>query len=495
MNRESGGACPACGRRFAASVLQCAAGDTVGLPVIHGGEAPACTQLPGAAEAARAGEVLGHYRIVGTLGHGGMGTVYRALDESLQRYVALKVIRAAPAAAADTRHVQRLLQEAIAQARVNHPNVVHIYYVGREGKSPFFAMELVNGPTLAQRLEEGPLPFAEVIACAQQVVSALQHAADFDVLHGDVKPSNILLADAGTVKLSDFGLARRLSEIAEQPDRVAGTPNYLAPEAAAGAPLDVRSDMYSLGVTLFEVTFGRLPYAHSGSGVLERLRAHREAPVDFPHPWPDSVPGAWRAVLAKLLAKTPAERYPDYGTLMADLARSRPVALPAAGRALRGLAWLVDLGLANTVREVLSAPLTAASASNSFEPGPGLPLAVAFLGGLAPLLGSLLQSFWGTTPGKKLFQLRIVDRHGLALGKAALAARMAVQLLPIWAGTVLQVCGALGAPGLGQLLGALLLLAAVLDAGFAFFHRRCQSLHDLLFGTRVVLDTGPHPGP
>jgi DNA-binding helix-hairpin-helix protein with protein kinase domain len=436
----------------------------------------------------KAGEMLGHYRIVNALGRGGMGTVYRALDESLQRYVALKVIRAPADRGAEPQHMHRLLQEAIAQARVNHPHIAHIYYVGVEGESPFFAMELVNGLTLTQRLQEGPLTFPETIGFAQQIVSALAHAVEFDIIHGDIKPGNILLSSSQTVKLSDFGLARRLSEMTEHSGAVAGTPDYLAPEVIAGNPLTVRSDMYSLGVTLFEMTFGRFPYAESGNSVVERLRAHREQPVDFPIPWPNQVPEVWRDVLQRLLNKDPAARYPSYEALVVDLDRLRPIPVRPAGRVPRGLAWLVDLGLAFAAQQIIAAPAALLIANLTSSPGILLRLAVPIVSGVALLLASLLQASWSSTPGKKVFQLRVVDRHGVTPRRPILFARMVTQLLPLWAVTVSQICDVLGLELLGRTSAAALAVAALLDAGFALFHRRNESLHDRLFQTRVVLD-------
>jgi serine/threonine protein kinase len=399
LDAASGGTCPACGRKYAATVLGDAATQIVSPGALCGEGSPAPELAAQAPPDPHRGEVLGHFRILAEIGHGGMGTVYRALDESLQRYVALKVVRAVDATAADSRHIQRLLQEAIAQARVNHPNIVHIYYVGRDGNTPFFAMELVNGPTLARRLADAPLPFAEVVDMAGQLAEALRHAADYDVVHGDIKPGNVLLAGPHTVKLSDFGLARRLSEMTDPAAGIVGTPNYLAPEAVQGAPPDVRSDLYSLGVTLFEMTFGRLPYSFTGSGLRERFRAHQEAAIEFPDPWPKTLPEGWRAVLARLLAKDPEARYQDYAELLEDLRRLRPVVRPAAGRVPRGLAWLVDLALANTAQQVFRGSLTLAALS---FPGtrPGLQLFVALLSGLVPLFCCYLQARWKTTPGK-----------------------------------------------------------------------------------------------
>ena len=208
----------------------------------------------------RTGESLGHFRLMSKLGYGGMGAVYRALDESLQRFVAVKVLRSADGDEdALGKMVARLLDEAVAQARLNHPNVVTIYYVGREGEEPFFAMELLPGPTLAQLIADEPLPYEDVIRYAKQVCSALAHADRLGLVHGDIKPGNLILADDRTVKLSDFGLAK--TERSEPSKGISGTITYMAPELSTGAPPTEASDMYSLGVTLFELTFGRRPFA------------------------------------------------------------------------------------------------------------------------------------------------------------------------------------------------------------------------------------------
>jgi serine/threonine protein kinase len=476
--------------------------------------------LPAEADAAadaRPGDLLGHFRLIEVLGEGGMGIVYRALDESLQRQVALKVVRGSSLAAADSRHVQRLLEEAVAQARLNHPNIVHIYFVGRDRGRPFFAMELVEGPTLAQRLARGPLAFAEVVAVAEQLAGALRHAAKYDIVHGDLKPANVLLATedaeggpsrdregavraSGTAKnrsltvaartvpkIADFGLARRLSEIGDSPAAIAGTPDYLAPEATQGTPLDHRSDLYALGVTLFEITFGRLPYSAAG-GLSERLRVHREAPVEFPAPWPMAVPRGWRALLARLLAKNPDDRYADYTALLADLARLRPTAPTAAGRLPRGLAWLVDLMLATMVLQIFYLPLEVFRPF--FAEWPVLHVPYALAGGLVLLLASFLQARWRTTPGKRLFHLRIVDGHGLTPGRGVLAARLVVQLLPVWDSVATHVCNAVGLGVLDGFLTGGTWVWILVDLAFALFRRGGRSLHDQLFRTRVVVDAG-----
>jgi uncharacterized RDD family membrane protein YckC len=437
---------------------------------------------------AHVGRRYGHYRVVRRLGQGGMGAVYEAVDESLQRYVALKVLHHTVRSAADTDQIQRLLQEAIAQARVNHPNVVHIYFVGREDKTPFFAMELVPGPTLADRLQSGPLPFADVVAIAEQVVEALRHAAEFDIVHGDVKPGNILTVQANTVKLSDFGLARRLSQIGSGPATMAGTPNYLPPEAATGGALDIRSDIYSLGVTLFELTFGRLPYSLSWRSLAELAAAQRTAQIAFPDPWPESVPERWRGVLSALLAKSPEDRPQTYEAVLEAIRPFRPMALPRAGRVQRGLAWLVDLALAQTLQSLfyLHLPAIVDGGGPAARWLAGLPLLL--LGAAVPAAAAAVQMRWKTTPGKRLFQLRIVDHHGMTPNRKMLAMRSFFQFLPLWTWSASGLYTILGREIWAGTTVAAVGVWLLLDVACALFRRKGVSLHDMLTRTRVVLD-------
>jgi uncharacterized RDD family membrane protein YckC len=488
-----GGQCGVCGRSYAADILRNAASETVSVHDMANRDQVA--HLLDDRDDPYLGQTLGHYEIIRPLGHGGMGSVYQALDTSLQRYVALKLIRTATRLISDTPQLQRLFQEAIAQARVNHPCVVHIYFVGREGESPFLAMELVGGGNLAERLNDGPLPFWEVIQLSLQLADALRACLRFDIIHGDIKPSNVLLTESGAVKLSDFGLASRLSQLAGATQAIAGTPDYLAPELAMGQSPDVRSDMYSLGVTLFEMTFSRRPYSFSGSSVGERLEAHQIAPIEFPEPWPPGVPDAWRSVLARLLAKSPEERYSSYDVLIRDLRRLRPVSLPTAGRVPRGFAWLTDLGLAIAVQAFLTgASLGMIAVVRGL--GPGVVAVTSAAGSaIALVLFLLLQSRWGTTPGKKLFQIRIVDRHGLTPSPTRLAARAVIQMLPLWGVPCVTTCDVLGLALLGQIIAGAANLASAVDAAVAVFARDRRSLHDRFFDTRVVLDARSHDEP
>ena len=437
--------CPNCGRHYAPEALQGNAAETLSIGhedavnlrgvKISGGNKD-LEEVDG-----RIGKQYDHFRIVEVLGQGGMGAVYKALDESLQRYVALKVVNAATGSSAGDTRSDRIVEEARAQARVSHPNVVHIYYVGREEASPFFAMELVAGPPLSELLDKGPLEFDAIINVALQVVDALAQSAAFDIVHGDIKPSNILIAGKDKqgrtlVKLSDFGLAQRLSRSDEQSGSITGTPDYLSPEAARGQPLVQQSDMYSLGVTLFQLTFGRLPYTGQTTTLMEKLETHKSAPVDFPDPWPANVPEPWLALLKRLLAKEPEDRFSSYTELREALVSLQPVNLPSAGRLPRAIAWLVDLGLLLALYVMTFFAMHAALVM--YEMNNGTPrlsffhFLIAIASTLIPAIGMALQTLLGTTPGKVMFQLRIVTPHGLEPPRRTLAARSLFQFLPMW---------------------------------------------------------------
>ncbi|MFO0903343.1 MAG: protein kinase [Pirellulales bacterium] len=506
MHPGMGGACDACGRRYGPQVLADRdGGETTAylaptdpgrltgvLSDAQPGELTAdmaVAQADASLDDSLVGRQLQHYRLEQRLGAGGMGAVYRALDESLQRYVAVKVLRRATPRPGDSQHIQRLLQEAIAQARVNHPHIVHIYYVGREGEVPFFAMELVRGQTLAERLAHGPIPYATVVRFALQVIDALRHAEQYDIVHGDLKPGNILLAHDRDVKLADFGLARRLSDRSQE-GSVSGTPNYLAPEALAGRPLDVASDQYSLGVTLFEMTFGRLPYAATGSQLLERWRSDEPPTVEFPEVCPKEVPLGWRTVLIRLLDPRPERRFGSYEELYRAVEAWQPLDMPPANRLPRLLAWMLDFILVSLALGLFMFPI---SILQSYLIGKGLKWVaggVELLGFVVPALFCLLQGTWQTSVGKSLFQIRIVDRHGLAPPRQVLALRGLFQLLPLLVGILTVVPMLEGYPLVGGVLEGLGLLVFLIDGAATFFSPSHRSLHDRLFDTRVVPAVG-----
>jgi eukaryotic-like serine/threonine-protein kinase len=511
LDSQHGGVCPSCSRQFSGAVIREANSATLGLG-LDGSMTPQLATSSNEPDL-YLGRNLSHYKIVNRLGQGGMGAVYLALDESLQRYVAVKVIRSASRKPYDAEQSQRLLQEAVAQARVNHPHVVHIYYVGRDGEDPFFAMELVNGPSLDRQLKEGPLPFPVVIELGLQIVSALERSAAFDIVHGDIKPSNILLPEPYTVKLSDFGLARRMSRDRGDAEKVMGSPDYLSPEAINGAPLDIRSDMYSLGVTLFEMTFGRLPYHHADSSVVTRFNAHQTAPISFPQPWPQPVPGEWRSVLERLMAKEPAQRYGSYSETAGALLEFRWVRKTPAGKFVRGMAWLVDVVLGLMLAGIVMLPFMlymiapflgyadafAAEVDRPETAGPSVAALTLMdrkwvgtlgmtLGGVTALaVGALLQCAWKNTPGKHLMQLRILDSYGNVPRMVTLFSRFFFQVAPF------SIAAALMFVPLPDVVESVVRATAwlflLVDWAVGLFSRDALTLHDRFFGTRVVLDT------
>lgn len=479
--------CSTCGRAFSAGLLEDESGEETLLSTLC--ERRTKMVFAPGEEDPLIDQTWGHFKIIEALGRGGMGTVYRALDESLQRYVALKVILTAGAEEDETKHVQQLFQEARAQARVNHPNVVHIYFVDRSHGSPFFAMELVNGPTLKDRLEDGPFPFTEVVKVASQIAEALRHALKFDIVHGDIKPSNILQSESGDIKISDFGLARRYSELGSEGGVLAGTPNYLSPESAARSSTDFRSDLYSLGVTLFELTFGKLPYSFETKSVEERLKAHQFKAVEFPEEWPKTVPTIWRKVLERLLEKDREKRYQSYDDLIRDIDEAKPLSIPSAGLIPRGLAWLVDTFLLFIVTAILFLPVKLTPLVQLIGEQPVLEWLIRLIAAFGvPAIAVSYQWLRGTTPGKKLFQLRVVDSHGATASRIQIASRTGMQFLLLWTASVLGLLDELGMALNDIFNNVVVILPLLIEMGFVVFSKKRLALHDKLFRTRVVLD-------
>ena len=525
------------------------------MPLSDGGPMPRSTgDTPFEPGDLAPGTQMQHFRIEAPLGRGGMGAVYRALDLSLERFVAVKVIRpdrarrsgsrgkrsasdagSSPASAPGSGSsptdstspdsspgwgpaagvfstgsgsvaLDRLLQEARAQARVNHPNVVHVYFVSPDPDQPFLAMELVEGATLATVLKDGPLPYGAVTRIGEEIASALACAAKFDIVHGDVKPSNVLLAGArddrpgrlGTVKLSDFGLARRKNRA--RTGGLEGTPNYLAPEIVRGGAPTAQSDLYALGVTLFEMTFGRLPYTTRRQGLSHRLGAHLTGVPEFPDPWPADLPPAWRNVLARLLEKDPADRPADAREAAREIRGLAPQSGTRAGLLVRSLAALTDLAAVLLASWALFTTIALPAAVGVDRSLSGMlraiPLAlIAKAAGCAP---SLLFAWWQArarrTPGKLMFQVRVVDRYGLPPTGRTLFVRGLAQTFPVWGLVLGQLAEDLtGLRWLEQSLVLFVLTVWLIDIGAGLvsglISRKTLTLHDRLLGTRVVLDT------
>jgi serine/threonine protein kinase/Flp pilus assembly protein TadD len=299
------------------------------------------------------GTTLGHYRIEAKLGEGGMGVVYRAHDERLERDVALKVLPAGALSDATAR--ARLLQEARLASKLNHPHICTIYDVAEEDASAgapqailFIAMELVEGHPLSERLAAGGLPPDEVLRYGLQVADAVAHAHERGVVHRDLKCANVVITPEGRAKVLDFGLARRLTEgdlegvtrslvSLTAPNAVVGTLGYMAPEQLRGQPADARSDVWALGVMLHEMAAGERPFRGRTSFELSSAIL-KEAP----QPLPGRVPPALQAVIAKCLSREPGARYRNAGELRAALeaAHAAPGAVPIEAPAKRSVAVL-----------------------------------------------------------------------------------------------------------------------------------------------------------
>jgi serine/threonine-protein kinase len=216
-------------------------------------------------------DVFGHYRIVSLIGSGGMGTLYRARDERLDREVALKFLPSDLSAERKPR--ERLLAEARAVAALNHPNVCAIHEIAEtaDGRM-FFAMPLYDGITLKEKLRQGPLSIEEAVSTAIQIARGLAAAHARGIVHRDVKPGNVMLSPDGTVRLLDFGLAIPIDAIRVNSNSTRGTVAYMSPQQARGEPIDARSDLWSLGVVLYEMIAGSRPFNRRNSApILEQI--------------------------------------------------------------------------------------------------------------------------------------------------------------------------------------------------------------------------------
>ena len=271
------------------------------------------------------GKRIGHYRIVGVLGRGGMADVYRAEDERLGREVALKMVP--PEYARDPERVERFGREVRAAAKLGHPNIVTAYEFGQEGDQPFYTMALMPGGDLKARIRAHPngIPPAEARAIVSAIARALDYAHRLGFVHRDVKPENILFGTEGTPQLADFGIARAMSSGTRMTatGMSIGSPHYASPEQARGRKVDGRSDLYSLGVVLYEMLTGRVPF--DGADTFSVGLSHINDPV----PRLPMQLASWQSVVDRLLAKSPEDRHGSAGELVEELTPTTQV-LPEA---------------------------------------------------------------------------------------------------------------------------------------------------------------------
>jgi uncharacterized RDD family membrane protein YckC len=357
------------------------------------------------------GEELGHYRLVRLLGAGGMGAVYEADDLESDRRVALKILSQrfdSPAAR------QRFLREGRLAASINHPNSVYVFGTEEIGGVPVIAMELMPGGTLEERVRrEGPLAIRAAVDAALHIIDGLEAAHAAGILHRDIKPSNCFLDADGTVKIGDFGLS--ISTEAHGDTRVTatesflGTPAFASPEQLRGDELTVRSDIYSVGVTLFYLLTGRLP--HESDDLVRLLAKVLENPAPSPAQYRPDTPARLCEAVRRCLEKCPSDRCGNYDQLRRELVRFSSSGTKPATPAARFAAGALDFA-------IVGLPLLLVGRA---IPGPGRHWLIALLVSLlqvvfAVITGvcyfALLEWRRGRTPGKALLRLRVVDHAG-----------------------------------------------------------------------------------
>src|SRR5256886_2647144 len=274
--------------------------------------------------------VAGRYQVAGRIASGGMGEVYRAHDAVLAREVAIKVLH--PQFAHDRGFVERFRREARAAAILNHPNIVGVYDWGSTDGTYFMVMEYVPGTNLRSLLaEHGRLDASQVVEVTTQVLAALEHAHGHGIVHRDVKPENILVTRDGMVKVADFGLARAFAEasISQAEGTVTGTVQYLAPEQIQGEPADPRTDLYALGVVMFETLTGRAPFA--GETSLAIAYQHLTGRVPAPSTLVPTVPPALDRAVRHATQRERDDRPASARAMRQELARAT-VGMPEAPR-------------------------------------------------------------------------------------------------------------------------------------------------------------------
>jgi hypothetical protein len=439
-------------------------------------------------------EQFGHYTIIRALGAGGMGAVYEAEDLESGRRVALKVL-SHRLDSPDAR--ERFFREGRLAASINHPNSVYIFGTEEVGGTPVIAMELVSGGTLQERVRaRGPLPIGEAVDCVLQIIEGLSAAQRIGILHRDVKPSNCFIGEGGAVKIGDFGLsistAVRTEPALTATGAFLGTPAFCSPEQLRGEELNVHSDMYSVGATLFYLLTGRTPFDVPNMVQLLAIVLEQRSPS--PRKFRPEVPQGLAKVVLRCLEKQPGERLKSYADLAQALAPYSSTAPTPATMSLRFLAGVVDMvllcGLAMVINlSAFGSPMAYMEQVMQLS-SKALVCMLEFIC-VATLYYALFEGLWGASAGKALCRLRVVgpSRNAPGFTRAWLRALVYVvpPLVPYWATFGTNPKAYMSASQLTQmLLGfsiygviALLFVTARRRNGFA-------AVQDLLTKTRVV---------
>lgn len=261
--------------------------------------------------------LAGRYEIIARVGGGGMALVYKALDNLLNRYVAVKVLR--QQFVHDEEFIRRFRREAQSAASLSHPNVVSIYDVGQEEDTHFIVMEYIEGHNLNEIIQDrAPLQTEEAVRISIQICDALDHAHQNRIIHRDIKPHNILIGRNGRVKVTDFGIARAVtSSTITQTGSVVGSVHYFSPEHAKGVSTGEKSDLYSLGIVLYQMLTGKLPFL--GESPISVALKHLQEPFDEPRLVNPHIPQSVENIILKSMRKNPAERYQSAAEMMRDL--------------------------------------------------------------------------------------------------------------------------------------------------------------------------------
>jgi serine/threonine-protein kinase len=257
------------------------------------------------------GQIIGNYKIEAKIGEGGMGAVYRGVDTMLDREVAIKALR--PELASQDSIVERFRTEAVTLAKLNHPNIATLFSLFRQGEELYMVLEFVRGETLDSILtRRGALPAEEAIPVFCQVLDGIDHAHDLGIVHRDIKPANMMLTEKGTLKVLDFGIARLLgSARMTRAGNIIGTLEYMAPEQVRGLETDGRSDIYALGMMLYEVLVGRLPFDTQNE--FELMKMQTEVMPQPPRQLNPAIPEAVEEAIMRAVRKDPNERFQTAG--------------------------------------------------------------------------------------------------------------------------------------------------------------------------------------